>query len=63
MIGEGSQIAPAEGAGVVGGGKQPVKRVRVEGAQRAARTCGLCGQLGHDRRTCTTEVLDSLDSE
>jgi len=63
MIREGSQIAPAEGAGVVGGSEQPAKRVRAEGAQRAARTCGLCGQLGHDRRTCTTEVLYSSDSE
>jgi len=63
MIGEGSQLAPAEVAGEVERGEQPTKKACAEGSQRAARTCRICRQPGHDCRTCTTEVSDSLDSE
>ena len=63
MIGKGSQLAPAEVAGEVERGEQPIKKACAEGSQRAARTCRICRQPGHDRCTCTTEVSDSLDSE
>lgn len=63
IMGEGSQLAPAEVAGEVGGSEQSTKKARAEGSQRAARTCGICGQPGHNRRTCTTEVSDSSESE
>lgn len=60
---EGSQLATAAVAGGSSSGGEPTEGGRPEGAKRAARTCGICGQPGHDRRTCTTEVSDSSDSE
>jgi hypothetical protein len=57
-MGEGSQLANPEGAGVVEGGEQHAKRVYTE---RAARTCRNCGKPGHNRRTCMEELLDSED--
>ena len=44
-----------------GGGQEaaepPAKRVRKE------RHCGRCGKTGHNARTCTAEIVDSVDSD
>jgi hypothetical protein len=59
-MGKGSQLAPAEVVGEVENSEQSVKRACTEGIQKATRTCGICGQPGHDRRNCTIGTSNNL---
>jgi hypothetical protein len=58
-MGEGSQLAPAVVVGEVENSEQSVRRACTEGIQRAARTCRICGQPGHDRHNCTIGALNN----
>jgi hypothetical protein len=59
----GSQAGAEARGEVVEGGELSVKRVRTEGVPRTVCLCSACNQPGHNIRTCTTEVLDSEESE
>lgn len=49
-------IAEKEGGGEEAA-EQPAKRAR------AQRHCGRCGKTGHNKRTCTAEIVDPGDSD
>ena len=37
--------------------EKPARKVR------GVRRCGRCGEKGHNSRTCTVEIEDSIDSD